>query len=144
SVSPVFCPSSLHRPGVSFTYTSIAKAAAFDEPFTAAQRGAEAGRFTIWTWCPATVLTHPGLLALHAGSCLNRAQAGRHGTRTHRYPEPGMGRVQNKVALVTGAAQGLGAATATLLARQGAKVLLTDINAEEIGRASCRGRAYLS
>ena len=43
-----------------------------------------------------------------------------------------MGRVQNKVALVTGAAQGLGAATATLLARQGAKVLLTDINVEGV------------
>lgn len=43
-----------------------------------------------------------------------------------------MGRVQNKVALVTGAAQGLGAATATLLAREGAKVLLTDINVEGV------------
>jgi NAD(P)-dependent dehydrogenase (short-subunit alcohol dehydrogenase family) len=39
-----------------------------------------------------------------------------------------MGRVENKIALVTGAAQGLGAATARLLASQGAKVLLTDIN----------------
>ncbi|HEX5764178.1 MAG TPA: SDR family oxidoreductase [Woeseiaceae bacterium] len=43
-----------------------------------------------------------------------------------------MGRLQNKVALVTGAAQGLGAATATLLAREGAKVLLTDINVEGV------------
>lgn len=43
-----------------------------------------------------------------------------------------MGRVQDKVALVTGAAQGLGAATATLLACQGAKVLLTDINVEGV------------
>jgi NAD(P)-dependent dehydrogenase (short-subunit alcohol dehydrogenase family) len=41
-----------------------------------------------------------------------------------------MGRVQNKIALVTGAAQGLGAATARLLAHQGAKVLLTDINVQ--------------
>lgn len=41
-----------------------------------------------------------------------------------------MRRVANKVALVTGAAQGLGAATAALLAREGAKVLLTDINAD--------------
>ena len=39
-----------------------------------------------------------------------------------------MERVKNKVALVTGAAQGLGAATAMLLAREGAKVVLTDIN----------------
>lgn len=39
-----------------------------------------------------------------------------------------MSRVKNKVALVTGAAQGLGAATAAMLAREGAKVMLTDIN----------------
>ncbi len=39
-----------------------------------------------------------------------------------------MGRVENKVALVTGAAQGLGAAIAIMLAREGASVLLTDIN----------------
>ncbi len=39
-----------------------------------------------------------------------------------------MGRVDNKVALVTGAAQGLGAATALLLAREGAKVVLSDTN----------------
>ena len=39
-----------------------------------------------------------------------------------------MGRVQGKKALVTGAAQGLGAAQARMLAREGAKVLLTDIN----------------
>lgn len=39
-----------------------------------------------------------------------------------------MGRVDNKVALVTGAAQGLGAATARLLASEGAMVVLTDIN----------------
>lgn len=38
------------------------------------------------------------------------------------------GRVAGKKALVTGAAQGLGAAQAALLAREGAKVLLTDIN----------------
>jgi len=41
-----------------------------------------------------------------------------------------MGRVDNKVALVTGAAQGIGAATAIMLAREGARVLLTDINLE--------------
>jgi NAD(P)-dependent dehydrogenase (short-subunit alcohol dehydrogenase family) len=40
-----------------------------------------------------------------------------------------MGRVANKIALVTGAAQGLGAAIASMLANQGAKVMLTDINA---------------
>ncbi|MEO0033218.1 MAG: hypothetical protein RIS94_2976 [Pseudomonadota bacterium] len=40
------------------------------------------------------------------------------------------GRVAGKKALVTGAAQGLGAAHARLLAREGARVLLTDINGE--------------
>ena len=39
------------------------------------------------------------------------------------------GRVQGKKALVTGAAQGLGAAQAMMLARHGAQVLLADINA---------------
>jgi NAD(P)-dependent dehydrogenase (short-subunit alcohol dehydrogenase family) len=40
------------------------------------------------------------------------------------------GRVAGKKALVTGAAQGLGAAMAAMLARQGAQVLLTDLNGE--------------
>jgi NAD(P)-dependent dehydrogenase (short-subunit alcohol dehydrogenase family) len=40
------------------------------------------------------------------------------------------GRVAGKKALITGAAQGLGAAHAWALAREGAKVLLTDINEE--------------
>ncbi|MEY4722050.1 MAG: hypothetical protein RIQ46_1775 [Pseudomonadota bacterium] len=39
------------------------------------------------------------------------------------------GRVAGKKALVTGAAQGLGAAIAAMLAREGARVLLSDINA---------------
>ena len=40
------------------------------------------------------------------------------------------GRVSGKKALITGAAQGLGAAMAQLLAREGAKLFLTDINAD--------------
>ncbi len=42
-----------------------------------------------------------------------------------------MNSVENKVALVTGGARGIGAATAQLLARAGAKVVLTDV--DEVG-----------
>jgi NAD(P)-dependent dehydrogenase (short-subunit alcohol dehydrogenase family) len=49
-----------------------------------------------------------------------------------------MGRVEGKVALVTGAAMGLGQAIAELLAREGAKVMVSDIN-EEQGRAVVHG-----
>lgn len=48
-----------------------------------------------------------------------------------------MERLKNKVAIVTGAALGLGAATAQMLAREGAKVVLTDIKDVE-GEAVAR------
>lgn len=41
-----------------------------------------------------------------------------------------MGRVDGKMALITGGAQGLGEATARMLAKEGAKVTVTDINGE--------------
>lgn len=41
-----------------------------------------------------------------------------------------MGRVDNKMALITGGAQGLGEATANMMAREGAKVSVTDINGD--------------
>jgi NAD(P)-dependent dehydrogenase (short-subunit alcohol dehydrogenase family) len=46
------------------------------------------------------------------------------------------GRVEGKVALVTGAAQGLGQATARMLAREGARVAVTDINQEGAKRVA--------
>lgn len=41
-----------------------------------------------------------------------------------------MGQVEGKVALITGAASGIGAACARTLAREGATVIVTDLNAE--------------
>ena len=41
-----------------------------------------------------------------------------------------MGRVESKIALITGAARGLGQATAELLAREGAIVVVTDIDGD--------------
>ena len=41
--------------------------------------------------------------------------------------------LENRIAIVTGAARGIGAATALLLARQGAKVVVCDIEAELTG-----------
>jgi 3alpha(or 20beta)-hydroxysteroid dehydrogenase len=42
-----------------------------------------------------------------------------------------MNRLQNKIAIITGAASGQGAAEAKLFASEGARVVLTDINARE-------------
>ena len=39
-----------------------------------------------------------------------------------------MGKLEGKVAVITGAASGMGAATARLFASEGARVLVTDMN----------------
>ena len=48
-----------------------------------------------------------------------------------------MGRIENKIAIITGAASGIGLSTAELFAREGAKVVMTDIN---IGKLEAQGR----
>ena len=59
-----------------------------------------------------------------------------------------MGQVDGKVAIVTGGSSGIGAACATTLAREGAKVVVTDLDdtggrdlVDKIKR--CRRRGYL-
>lgn len=49
-----------------------------------------------------------------------------------------MGRVQDKVIVVTGAAQGIGFGIAEMLAREGARVVLGDINAEKGAAAAAQ------
>ena len=42
-----------------------------------------------------------------------------------------MDRVKNKVAIITGGASGLGKSSAILLAREGAKIVITDLDEEQ-------------
>ena len=49
-----------------------------------------------------------------------------------------MARLENKTAIITGAADGMGAAEAKLFAAEGARVLAVDINAEKL-EAACGG-----
>src|SRR5262245_65411059 len=52
-----------------------------------------------------------------------------------------MGRLDGKVAVITGAASGIGAATALLFAREGASLVLTDLNGEGGERVAAECRA---
>jgi len=47
-----------------------------------------------------------------------------------------MFRLDNKIAIVTGAARGLGAATAQVLATQGARVVAADVNFDEVAQVA--------
>ena len=51
---------------------------------------------------------------------------------------PGLGRLRGKSAVVTGAAKGIGRVTAELFAREGALLVLTDV--DEAGFAELRER----
>jgi NAD(P)-dependent dehydrogenase (short-subunit alcohol dehydrogenase family) len=48
------------------------------------------------------------------------------------------GRMNGKMALVTGAAQGLGEAIATMFAKEGAQVVLTDLNGDGVANVAAR------
>ncbi|QYJ16025.1 3-oxoacyl-[acyl-carrier-protein] reductase FabG [Rubrobacter xylanophilus DSM 9941] len=52
--------------------------------------------------------------------------------------ERGLGRLEGKAAVVTGAAKGIGRATAELFAREGARLVVTDVDAD--GLSALRGR----
>ena len=54
-----------------------------------------------------------------------------------------MGKLDNRVAVVTGAAQGIGKAIADKLAAEGATVVVADINGEGAERAAPEGGAAI-
>ena len=51
-------------------------------------------------------------------------------------------KLKNKTAVVTGAARGLGKAIAQRFLEEGAQVIITDINAESLGKAVSDLKAY--
>ena len=61
------------------------------------------------------------------------ASAGEGGSVTDTTP-PGLDRLRGKVAVVTGAAKGIGKATADLFAREGARLVITDLDEDVLSR----------
>jgi NAD(P)-dependent dehydrogenase (short-subunit alcohol dehydrogenase family) len=82
------------------------------------------------------VINHPDL---RDGGRVNTGEVGdslanrMQGALTYSRP---MGRLENKVAIVTGADRGIGEATARLMAREGASVVVADINGAEAERVA--------
>ncbi len=93
-------------------------------------------RRTIGTthWAP---LIQPGLLARWVSEFVDEVEAGRP-LRSSRPWVPGAGieQLRERLAVVTGAASGIGLATATALAGRGARLLLVDRDAEGLERAA--------
>ena len=63
------------------------------------------------------------------------------GSSTRRPEDLGLGRLEGKVAVVTGAGSGIGAATARLVAAEGATVVCPDISGREEATAASIGDA---
>jgi 3-oxoacyl-[acyl-carrier protein] reductase len=85
----------------------------------------------LFNWAQA-VLPHL-LTAEQGGRIINRHVCARRDMCTE---ESGMGRVQDRVAVVTGAANGLGQAIACCLAEEGARVVLGDFDASGLERTA--------
>lgn len=85
-------------------------------------------------WAP---LTQPGLLARWVSEFVGEVESGRP-VRSSRPWVPGAGieQLRGRLALITGAASGIGLATATALAGRGAQLLLVDRDAEGLERAA--------